>query len=65
MPGLKKNSQKITAVKAGIGIIVIIAIWLVLQIAMHMLMDTVFFRLLLICFLAVGFLIISWMLKFR
>jgi hypothetical protein len=61
---LKKPRPKITALKVGVGIILIIVLWLVLQIAVQTLINTVYFKFLLLCILGFGFLIISYLLKY-
>lgn len=61
---LKKRRSKITPLKAGLAIILIIFFWLGLQYAAHSLLDSVYFKFLLLCFLGFGFLFISWILKY-
>jgi hypothetical protein len=61
---LKKPRPKITPLKVGVGIILIIVLWLVLQIAVQTLINTVYFKFLLLCILGFGFLIISYLLKY-
>lgn len=61
---LKKRPPKITPLKVGLTIILIIIFWLGLQYAAHTLMDSVYFRFLLLCFLGFGFMIISFILKY-
>ncbi len=61
---LKKRRRGITPVKFGIAVVFIIIFWLLLQFTIQSLMDTVYFRFLLLCFLGFGFLAISYMLRF-
>jgi len=62
---LKKPRPKITPLRFGIAVILIIVFWMVLQTALHTLMDSVYFRFLLLCFLGFGFMFISYILKYR
>jgi hypothetical protein len=61
---LKKPRPKITPLRIGIGIILLIVFWFMLQIAIQTLMDSVYFKFLLLCVLGFGFMIISYMLKY-
>lgn len=61
---LKKPRPKVTPIRIGIGIILLIVFWLMLQIMLRTLMDTVYFKFLLLCFLGFGFMIISYLLKY-
>lgn len=61
---LKKRRPVITPLRIGVSIILVILFWLGLQFAAHSLMDTVYFKFLLLCFLGFGFLFISWILKY-
>ncbi len=60
---IKKPRPAITPLRVGIIIIFLIGFWLVLQYAMLTLMDSVYFKFLLLCILGLGFMIISFMLK--
>ncbi|NMB78768.1 MAG: hypothetical protein GYA23_06695 [Methanomicrobiales archaeon] len=64
MAALKKFRPRFTPLKIGIAIIVIIILWLVLQVAIQAMMDSLYFRMLILCFLGFGFLTISWILKY-
>jgi hypothetical protein len=61
---LKKPRAKITPLKFGISVILIILFWMGLQFAAHSLMDSVYFKFLLLCFLGFGFMFISYILKY-
>jgi UDP-N-acetylmuramyl pentapeptide phosphotransferase/UDP-N-acetylglucosamine-1-phosphate transferase len=61
---LKKPRPKITPLKIGTAVILVIVFWMVLQIAIQTFMDSLYFKFLLLCFLGFGFLGISYMLKF-
>lgn len=62
---LKKPRPKVTPLRIGMGIILLIVFWFILQITLRTLMDTVYFKFLLLCFLGFGFMIISYIIKYR
>jgi hypothetical protein len=61
---LKKYRPKITPLKIGVGIILLIVTWVLIQLAVQSFRNSVFFDLIVVCFLGFGFLIISWLLKY-
>jgi hypothetical protein len=60
----KKRRPKITPLKAGIAIILVIILWMGLQIAVQAYLNSPFFKLLLLCILGFGFMFITFLLKY-
>jgi hypothetical protein len=61
---LKKPRPKITPLKIGLCIILVIIFWMALQFATSTLMNSFYFKFLLLCFLGFGFMFISYILKY-
>jgi hypothetical protein len=61
---VKKRRPKITPLKVGIGIILVIILWLGLQIAVQTYLNSPYFKLMLLCLLGFGFMFISFLLKY-
>jgi len=61
---LKKKRPTISPVIIVIAIILSTALWAGLQFALPSLMNSLYFRFFLLCFLGFGFLLISFLLKY-
>lgn len=60
----KKKPPVLTPVRLGFTIVLVILLWTGLQLTLPSLMDSVYFKFFLVCFLGFGFLFISFMLKY-
>ena len=61
---LERKRPAITPLKAGLIAVFVILLWLGFQIVLPLMLETVYFRFLLLCILGFGFMVISYILKY-